>query len=567
MLNSLLFLLGFTLIGSQVVLHDFGDKKLYDFDFFYENPKNQWLDFSKDKKQEAFDSFLRKELVYYDSQLLGLNYTPGFLMDLEERKKQLSVNFYYERFVALPLVEDFYFETTTKNLERDLFVHHLLFGYKGCALDGVFNEKETVLASTLLVYEQLRSFFNKNKDNDERLKFFKETALAFSEDPSVINNSGQLGWVSWGKSVDEFQVPLFLLEKGSVSSPILTPYGFHLVFVEKERPSNFSYYNKAVLKDFSNKASLQSLSFDLLKETSLAHDKKLLIEGGFVLNTSYVKPLIDKLSLFLKESSLRGNKKNYLSFFEAQKKESVLFVFQKKGFGLDWLIKNLSKTPSTRVPSLKTEDDFMKMVSGFVLQASVFNISETLGVLDFPVVKKELEKHKKNILYNAYIKHISAALGPVDSLIVKNKYKEGLKDSSFFSLKKALVYELNFSKKMSADSVLVLLEKGSFFDDIYFLYNKKTTTKSISKGTKGLLGEAAFSLKEGEVSEIIENTDKTFSIIKSIGFVDPSPLPLSSVYVQIEKQTNAKLKKELKTNLYEKLLKQFSVSFNIKDLQ
>ena len=126
MLNRLLFLLGITLIGSQVVLHDFGDKKLYDFDFFYENPKNQWLDFSEDKKQESFDSFLRKELAYYDSQLLGLNYSPSFLMDLEERKKQLSVNFYYERFVALPLVEDFYYETTTNNLERDLFVHHIL---------------------------------------------------------------------------------------------------------------------------------------------------------------------------------------------------------------------------------------------------------------------------------------------------------------------------------------------------------------------------------------------------------------------------------------------------------
>ena len=39
---------------SQAVLHDFGYKKLYDYDFFYENPKNQWVDLDSTKQKEAF---------------------------------------------------------------------------------------------------------------------------------------------------------------------------------------------------------------------------------------------------------------------------------------------------------------------------------------------------------------------------------------------------------------------------------------------------------------------------------------------------------------------------------
>ena len=101
MINSLIFIFVFSFLSAQVVIHDFGNKKIFDHDFFYEQPKNLWLDLSEEKKQQSLDAFIKKELVLYDADLLGLTFVPDVLFSLEERKKQLAVNFFYERFVVL----------------------------------------------------------------------------------------------------------------------------------------------------------------------------------------------------------------------------------------------------------------------------------------------------------------------------------------------------------------------------------------------------------------------------------------------------------------------------------
>ena len=75
----------------------------------------------------------------------------------KEREKQVLVNHYYEREVALPLVEPFYLENTSKNIERELLVYHVLFGYEGCALEGSFLKKDVVLDSVLIHLERLKN--------------------------------------------------------------------------------------------------------------------------------------------------------------------------------------------------------------------------------------------------------------------------------------------------------------------------------------------------------------------------------------------------------------------------
>ena len=62
------------------------------------------------------------------------------------------------------------------------------------------------------------------------------------------------------------------------------------------------------------------------------------------------------------------------------------------------------------------------------------------------------------------------------------------------------------------------------------------------RGKYNFLGEAAFELSVGGVAGPIENPDKTFSIIKVLGFLPKKEVGLLSVYSQIEN----KLKKQQK---------------------
>ena len=60
---------------------------------------------------------------------------------------------------------------------------------------------------------------------------FSDAAKKYSQDPQSKNNGGDLGFVSRGVFVSEFEKAAFTLEKNILSDPIKTKYGYHLIEV------------------------------------------------------------------------------------------------------------------------------------------------------------------------------------------------------------------------------------------------------------------------------------------------------------------------------------------------
>ena len=54
MLNRSFFIFLFCFCFPQKTIHDFGDKKIVDYDFYFENPKNSWDELSSDSKKKSF---------------------------------------------------------------------------------------------------------------------------------------------------------------------------------------------------------------------------------------------------------------------------------------------------------------------------------------------------------------------------------------------------------------------------------------------------------------------------------------------------------------------------------
>ena len=65
---------------------------------------------------------------------------------------------------------------------------------------------------------------------------FEELAKKYSEGPSKISG-GDLGWFGKGRMVPEFEKATFALEKGEISGPVRTPFGYHLILVEDRKPA------------------------------------------------------------------------------------------------------------------------------------------------------------------------------------------------------------------------------------------------------------------------------------------------------------------------------------------
>ncbi len=64
---------------------------------------------------------------------------------------------------------------------------------------------------------------------------FDEAAAKYSQDAGTAKNGGNLGWVSSGQLVPEFEKAMNALDSGKLSNPVVTRFGVHLIWVQERR--------------------------------------------------------------------------------------------------------------------------------------------------------------------------------------------------------------------------------------------------------------------------------------------------------------------------------------------
>jgi len=64
---------------------------------------------------------------------------------------------------------------------------------------------------------------------------FGELARRYSDDPSVLSNNGEMGWVGRGRMVPEYEAVAFRIRPGEVSMPFESPFGMHIMQLLERR--------------------------------------------------------------------------------------------------------------------------------------------------------------------------------------------------------------------------------------------------------------------------------------------------------------------------------------------
>ncbi|CUA83805.1 periplasmic chaperone for outer membrane proteins SurA [Gulbenkiania indica] len=84
------------------------------------------------------------------------------------------------------------------------------------------------------------------RDRIQRGASFAEMARLYSEDASNTKG-GDLGWVNLGDTVPDFEKVMVSLPQGSVSEPVRSPFGWHLILVEGKRTQDVSSERERML--------------------------------------------------------------------------------------------------------------------------------------------------------------------------------------------------------------------------------------------------------------------------------------------------------------------------------
>lgn len=216
------------------------------------------------------------------------------------------------------------------------------------------------------------------------VKNFKKMANKYTEDPSGKKNGGKLGEFARGRMVTEFEDVAFSQKVGTISKPVKTSFGYHLILVEKKTPAklaNFSKVEKEIAKELirdEKTKEIESIMNDI-KAKALA----ALKGGNFDVIKSLTKKYKAKYDENVEVNRFDGNKgsitleKDQMStIFSAMKKEEsgtldvskgpkVQIITYRKNYNKDLPAFDYEKEKSglQRALADKRKQDILKTIS------------------------------------------------------------------------------------------------------------------------------------------------------------------------------------------------------------
>ena len=224
-IKQLLFgiLLSFNLVASaqnikKEVLFTIDDKPYHTDEFARVYKKN--LDLVKDESQkdlnQYLDLFVGYKLKINKAYKLGLQDGPQYQGELKSYRAQLSKNYVTDSKVTNELVLEGY----NRSL-KEINASHILF----------MLDENAAPEDTLKAYKEIMDVRQKALKGDD----FGTLASQFSQDPSAKDNKGNLGYFSAFRMVYAFENAAFKTPKGSISMPVRTKFGYHLIKVNDIR--------------------------------------------------------------------------------------------------------------------------------------------------------------------------------------------------------------------------------------------------------------------------------------------------------------------------------------------
>lgn len=183
-----------------------------------------------DAIKEYLDLYINFRLKVREAEELGMDTLLSFRRELEGYRKQLAQPYFVDGSVSEHLLKEAY-----ERKQWDLRVSHILFRA----------EKDAAPADTLKAYKNALAAYERLAAGED----FGKVAAEVSEDPSARDteasqyrparkgNQGDLGYFTVFDMVYPFETGAYNTPVGTVSRPLRTDYGYHLIKVTDKQPA------------------------------------------------------------------------------------------------------------------------------------------------------------------------------------------------------------------------------------------------------------------------------------------------------------------------------------------
>lgn len=204
------------------VLMTIGDEKVTKQEFeavFKKN--NSRMTSAPDEKtvNEYLDLYTNFRLKVKEAKSLGMDTIGSFKRELYGYRKQLAAPYLTDKEVTEKLINEAW-----ERSQKEIHASHILITCK----------QDASPKDTLAAYNKIMAIRKRIVDKKED---FGKVASETSDDPGAKDNKGDLGFFSAFSMVYPFETVCYNLKPGTVSMPVRTSFGYHLVKVWEVRPA------------------------------------------------------------------------------------------------------------------------------------------------------------------------------------------------------------------------------------------------------------------------------------------------------------------------------------------
>lgn len=181
------------------------------------NPDPKYDKASLDEYMELFKKF---KLKVTEAEALGYDTIPKLKKELEGYRKSLAMPYLVDNEKNEQMVEEAY-----ARLKKEIRASHILIRL----------EENASSADTLIAYNKIMALKKRIENGEDFLAVAK--GAGGSEDPSVVQNGGDLGYFTAFQMVYPFEEAAYTTPIGKISNPVRTRFGYHILKVVDERPA------------------------------------------------------------------------------------------------------------------------------------------------------------------------------------------------------------------------------------------------------------------------------------------------------------------------------------------
>ncbi len=495
-------------VGNQTV-------SLMEFRSLYQNKAGSYQDADFEDKQRILDQLINTKLLALYAEQHNLTRDSSF---------EVSWNKILKGQVYREVIDEYVIERhITESMLKE---RHRLLGKE-------FKVRHIFIPQSTEKSQEIKTRLETVKETITTLEDFIQSARMHSRDSLTAGQGGLLGYIRFGKSTygREFEKELWNIRPGRVSNVLLSPRGYHLIWIENERP-------------------LKQQPFDLARNRL---KQELFNELGPHINQSY-SVFIEKLKNKFKVEYHDENIEVLASQVKARKKSLNESPQSTVGSIFSDLDSDIRYRPVISYADVTyTIGDFfgdLADLSAFQLppfekaqmvKNHIERVLPSLLILQLGYDKKYDEKYevlraiqtqKEELLAQFARKEILKQIKEPSEQDLKDHYNENQKD--FLEPAKASIQEIAVVSRDKANKVVSEAQTKDFtllvekYSENNTTRNKKGMVGYISEDQMGNIGRQALKMDIGQISEPIEKGNH-YSVIKVLDKKEAQPRPFSQV--------------------------------------